>query len=571
MKRWLAAAMAAVLLLFPCAPESALASDKYDALIRYLDSGDYEKAFMEVARFAAESSSLGGVSASGQGGSAPEIIGNDWCFHMDLINYSDAPITLREVQIVNLIDGNPVGDPFIFSGDQLDNLGLKGLCLAQNEGIGWDDAHPIVSDFNSRDYIFLFKNPAGEEVVQTFTFDMTGSSPAGSVSQAQDWVFEILLRNDGTEPLYLQSLTITDLMNEVPCNDPFVFGSDMLPNIDLGEVVLQSGDILPWRDGHPAVDSFNGRDYSFTFTDGQGNEHVQSFVFSMAGGAAELTNQPAQTDYSSDKGQNLLTLRHDADFSVQVAPGIFWVPAAALGQSRYSNADVYAMLARSPEDKQEAVSTLYEALQLYQIGNFHSSDDNIRLFENGVNWEHHKPGYDAVRTNNGCCATDSNWLNYILRNDYEEIGYIATSQRDGSGHIYNYILHEGWYYFIDLTHYRTDWIATAQESGNLDQYYATDFVLGNIHKAASVDEFVSYVQDTFGDPPGLMFRYTAEDCLAVDSAQRDGNVYILYEEVPGIDIHVIYDDPDDNLEFQLSASPQQRPDWSAIPGCDFPQ
>ena len=77
------------------------------------------------------------------------------------------------------------------------------------------------------------------------------------------------------------------------------------------------------------------------------------------------------------------------------------------------------------------------------MGNFFPADDNVRSGENGLNWEHHKPGYHAVRTNCGCCATDSNWLNYILAGDYDEIGFIATSQRDGSGHVYNYILQDG--------------------------------------------------------------------------------------------------------------------------------
>ena len=105
------------------------------------------------------------------------------------------------------------------------------------------------------------------------------------------------------------------------------------------------------------------------------------------------------------------------------------------------------------------------ALQLYQISDFRAADDNVRIPESGINWEHHKPGYYAVLTNEGCCATDSNWLNYILRGDYEEVGYMATSQRDGGGHIFNYIKHEGFYYFIDLTHYRASDYNTAVENG----------------------------------------------------------------------------------------------------------
>ena len=186
-------------------------------------------------------------------------------------------------------------------------------------------------------------------------------------------------------------------------------------------------------DGHPATTEFNCREYRFHFVDPKGQQQTMSFRFD------ELDRQYEPIDYSGDRGQDLKTLRHDADFELEVYPGVYWVPANALGSSRYTNADIYQMLDASPEDKQQLISTLYEALQLYQIGNFTSSDDNIRIFENGINWEHHKPGYYAVLSNSGCCATDSNWLRYILSSDYEQVGYLATSQRDGGGHVYNYI------------------------------------------------------------------------------------------------------------------------------------
>lgn len=280
---------------------------------------------------------------------------------------------------------------------------------------------------------------------------------------------------------------------------------------------------------------------------------------------ASMQSEPAKTAGSQD----LLTLRHDAEFDVEIYPDVHWVPANVLGSSRYTSSDICAMLTLAPEQKQDAISTLYEALQLYQIGNFYSSEDNIRMQENGIDWEFHKPGYDAVRTNTGCCATDSNWLRYILDGDYEEIGYIATSQRDGSGHIYNYILSDGMYYFIDLTHYRTDWIVTAVESGATEDYYASDWILGNIHCAQSVESFVEYVQSSFPDPPGMMFKYTAENCLTVSGQRANGGVTIIYEDVPEVNIEIIFDDPNDNLEYTTAPSPSVAPDFGSLPDFVF--
>ena len=165
-------------------------------------------------------------------------------------------------------------------------------------------------------------------------------------------------------------------------------------------------------------------------------------------------------------------------------------------------------------------------------------------------------------TNSGCCATDSNWLHYILDGDYDEIGYIATSQRDGNGHVFNYILQDGWYYMIDLTHYRTDWIATATEDGTLDSYYSSDPILGNIHKTRSPEAYAEYIQATFGDPPGLIVKYTAADVPAVDSVRSQSGIEITYAQMNDIELEILFDDPGDSLTFTFTDAPSQFPNWA---------
>ena len=87
-------------------------------------------------------------------------------------------------------------------------------------------------------------------------------------------------------------------------------------------------------------------------------------------------------------------------------------------------------------------------------------------------------------------------------------------------------------------------------------------MLSNIHRAASPELFANYVQDTFNDPPGLMFQYTAEDCLALDSLNSQSGVTILYGLPDDVDLHVIFDDPGDSLTYETTAPPQRIPDWS---------
>ena len=489
----------------------------------------------------------------------PETIGNDWLFHMDVINQTEHTLTLDTLLIIDRRDEQELGTCG-FEGEDLNRLNLGGLVLQPGEGRGWDDGHPIGdAQFNQREYLFVFVDEQGEKVRFSFPFDMRGlSSPdAGSAQQepAGDWTFPVLLENTSDTPWTLQSMDITHLMNETPLGTSIFQGPD-LNNIGLGGLVLQPGERYNYIDGHPVVSDWNAAEYRFHFKDSNNQTQVLTFRF------ADLDKQSQPADYTQDQGKDLKTLRHDADFQVEVSKGVYWVPAVALGTSRYTNQKIHDMLGAAPKEKQQKISTLYEALQLYQVGNFTPSDDNVRLFEGNINWEHHKPGYHAVRTNTGCCATDSNWLRYILDGDYEEVGYIATSQRDGSGHIYNYILHEGWYYIIDLTHYHASGpLVTAMESGDLNNYYSSDYILGNVHKVKNIQDYVDYVQRDFNDPPGLMFMYTAENCLAVDGNDRQ----IIYESNGKPFVSVIFDDPSDNLSHVWKNSPKQLPDWNNLP------
>ncbi|MBQ3126628.1 MAG: hypothetical protein IJC15_06110, partial [Clostridia bacterium] len=130
---------------------------------------------------------------------------------------------------------------------------------------------------------------------------------------------------------------------------------------------------------------------------------------------------------------------------------------------------------------------------------------------------------------------------------------------DGNGHIFNYIFHEGWYYIIDMTHYRTDWVATAVESGDMGDYRSTDFIAGNIHKTRDLQRYVDYVQNEYNDPPGLMFMYDAADCYALEGVPSRNGICITYEE--GAQLNVLFDDPNDELTYGFAPAPKNRPNW----------
>lgn len=265
----------------------------------------------------------------------------------------------------------------------------------------------------------------------------------------------------------------------------------------------------------------------------------------------------ATPEYNTDN------LRYDADFEVEVADGVWWVPARALGGSRYSNREIAAMVEHSPEEKQEEISTLYEAVQLFQISNFTYTGDNVDIWENKLKWTHCKPGYHSVRTNTGCCAADTSWLNYILSGDYEQLGVLTISVPDDDGHAINYIYHDGYYYFIDLVCYEAENIrAAAIETGNMSDYRNADPVSGSVHKVKNPEDFVKYYVDNAANPPALFMLYESENVLPEAIQTVKGQETIYFPE--GYDVKVMEGKNPQKFDLQFVKGPEKTNPWKGL-------
>ena len=261
---------------------------------------------------------------------------------------------------------------------------------------------------------------------------------------------------------------------------------------------------------------------------------------------------------------NTYNLRSDAKFEVKIDKDVYWVPANTLGASRYTNAQIAQIALLSPEEKQKKISTLYEALQLYQISNFKASRDNVRIMENGINWEHHKPGYQAVRTNEGCCATDSSWLNYILKNDYDELGFVSYSFQNGNGHVFNYIKESEYYYVIDLTRYTNELgPALTIETG-----IPSDFnFFGCVIKVKSLPIYALQNFMRQGSPPGLYTGYAADLVVPIDSIFTNADMVITLPSDKKVKI--LFDNKYDNMSLSYANPPIQKVDWDSIPDAEI--
>ncbi len=145
------------------------------------------------------------------------------------------------------------------------------------------------------------------------------------------------------------------------------------------------------------------------------------------------------------------------EFEVEVYPGVFWIPINTLGKSRYTSVEMASISVMSPEEKKERISNLYEAVQLFQASAFRGTLDNINNWlTEDLLWQTHKAPYCAVLSNEGCCATDTNWLAYFLDGKYDAIHAFCYANEDGNGHITSCIQQDDWFYFLDMMMCRND-------------------------------------------------------------------------------------------------------------------
>lgn len=258
---------------------------------------------------------------------------------------------------------------------------------------------------------------------------------------------------------------------------------------------------------------------------------------------------------------NDYTLRYDADFKVNVYKNINWVPSNILGKPKLTREQV-SKLVKDPEILKKSISTVYDAIQYIRSSNFKGTDDIVFIEENGYKWQHYKKGEKAIVTNEGGYASIANMVNYLLKDDYEETGFIHYFQEDGAGYALNYFKHNGKYYIVDFTRYRNDFRYTAIESGDTKDYYKSDYIMGNIHEAESLEDYIAYCSKEFTDPAELYTTYVSDSVLPVAVKKVDGYTYICYPADKKETIKVLYDVEKDRIKIEYGNWPTQYPSWT---------
>ncbi len=227
-------------------------------------------------------------------------------------------------------------------------------------------------------------------------------------------------------------------------------------------------------------------------------------------------------------------------FETEVYKGVYWVPINTLGKSRYTNDEMIEISKMPIEKKKMLIDNLYEAVQLFQISEFKGVFDNKDYWVDNIHWQTHKTQEEAILSNEGCCATDTNWLAYFIKDKYDYVGSFCYANTDGNGHITTYIKQDNEYYFLDMMMCRKDsQDYFGKESGILTELMDSEWA-GFLYKCKNPIDFCYFNIDRFKaknrDIP-FCFYMRQVDCVTATGEHMDENgvkFYIPKYEIPEI-------------------------------------
>ena len=264
-------------------------------------------------------------------------------------------------------------------------------------------------------------------------------------------------------------------------------------------------------------------------------------------------------------GNSLFNFADAGAFCLPVGKDTHWVPLADLGNPKFSSQFLNELSFQSPETQRNFVSSAIDAITLLMNSNFIESVDFVLCEEEDLVWEHHKPGYYAILSKTGCCATAASWLTYFL-NAYDSSGYISITRDSGFGHIIVYVLYQDWYYFIDPLLYTKDYVPTLiAETGQRKDYVTTQYITGCCIKAKSIEAWINFYKRYYkSSGQKHLFCKSSGDYVPPISIKRETGMIKIYIVESLTEPLYQNNDNIENLQYIKRPLPKKNIDWQKV-------
>lgn len=372
--------------------------------------------------------------------------------------------------------------------------------------------------------VFLIDSQ-GEMTDRVFQFSMDPSETciadmgnySGDISYTRDdgwsWVHEVT--NDTDSALTLDSVHYVEYQDGIP----LYVGNDSV-SAYIGYHIEDIAFLEPGESGiftnsisYQFLD-FNQRETIFVYRDEKGNPLYKTFFFNFeqALTQAEYLGMPSDLKILiGEQSLDVLGGRILSDYEIR----------------KLADSD-------APLDEiSERISTLADCLKFLSYKGFSYDEVPMKMeYHQGFAWNYLDDLEVIFGRNYGACGCGSTLINYILTGDYDQQGYVMEVNAIDR-HIYNWILADGVYYFVD-------WVSQELTYGNSSGY--------NVYAVRDPQVYSAYkIKMSKENPEGneiyLQYLYTRDGSVMPIGIQRQilpyarilpsdtrDNVMLLYED-----------------------------------------
>ena len=270
----------------------------------------------------------------------------------------------------------------------------------------------------------------------------------------------------------------------------------------------------------------------------------QQITFTDSNGWTTVTS-PAVAPFYSDESKHLTEEEYNELKYGHIIPeniSLYKLPTM-LGGLTMTVEDAKALVGETPAVIREKVRTAGDLL-LYMLASrmlLKSGDESVTV--DGHDWHYNSTAEQVLAENLGNCGRMANLANYLLADDYEEIGFILHSYYpgNGGGHVYNYIRYGGKYYIVDFSSY----------------LFADYSVQNEFHFLAlnSLEEYGERWSECYGGLAAIIAHRSSGRHLP---NLWEGNGYIFPE---GAEFEVLYETPQTGYAVKTAPCPDWVTDW----------
>lgn len=130
---------------------------------------------------------------------------------------------------------------------------------------------------------------------------------------------------------------------------------------------------------------------------------------------------------------NVQGLRVNADYRVDIQgrrrswkpnlkEGTYWVPVARAGTPDLTRNELIELRGK-PEEAKRKIDVLFEALAFMNLAIKTGHGNVKKQGKNRINWQYPKPAVLAIEEGEANCAASANVINYLLEDDYGDVGF----------------------------------------------------------------------------------------------------------------------------------------------------